>query len=140
MSSPSSSSSSAPLQQEWTTLQHQHEQYERGALLIKLASVALFAFGLVCRLGPLWLGLLLGLLWLQEAMLKTYQARLGARLLRVEQGLRQDPAPAAFQLQSEWAATRPGGLGLLAEYGRSALKPTVAFPYAVLLLALILLP
>ncbi|MDC6171146.1 hypothetical protein [Paucibacter sp. XJ19-41] len=130
----------SPLQQEWTLLQQQHEQYERGALLIKLAGVALFALGLAWRIGPHWLGLVALLLWGQEAMLKTYQARIAARLLRVEQGLL--PAAAAdrqalpaFQLHSEWAASRPGGLALLGGYARSACKPTVAFPHALLLLA-----
>lgn len=134
----------SPLQEEWTLLQQQHEHYERGALLIKLAGVTLFAFGLAWRLGPHWLGLVALLLWGQEAMLKTYQARIGARLLRIEQGLLSAAAPdrqdlAAFQLHSEWAASRPGGLALLAGYARSACKPTVAFPHALLLLASIAL-
>jgi hypothetical protein len=42
-------------------------------------------------------------------------------------------------LHSEWLASRSGVPGLLREYAVSALRPTVAFPYAVLLLLLGLL-
>jgi len=40
-----------------------------------------------------------------------------------------------MQLHSEWAAQRPGVIGLLAGYAASACRPTVAFPYAPLLIA-----
>jgi tripartite-type tricarboxylate transporter receptor subunit TctC len=49
------------------------------------------------------------------------------------------PAGAAFQLHSGWVARRAGSKGLLAEYAASAARPTVAFPYAVLLIVLVLL-
>ncbi|MEO5660759.1 MAG: hypothetical protein ABIQ90_13335, partial [Polaromonas sp.] len=60
---------------------------------------------------------------------------LGRRILRIEQLLGQDQtaATAHYQLHSEWLATRPGFAGLLAEYGRNMLRPTVAFPYVVLI-------
>lgn len=130
----SSSSSPAALMQEWSRLQADHEQYERGALWIKLAAIGLYAWGLGTGLGPLGMGLLMLLLWLQEAVFKTYQARLGERLLKVEAGLRQDPSLPAGQLHSEWLAARPRGAALLAGYVRSACRPTVALPYLVLLL------
>ncbi|MEJ6005027.1 hypothetical protein WG899_05680 [Paucibacter sp. AS339] len=124
------------LRAEWLALQAHHEQYERAALGIKLLAVALCALAFshwaaVAR--GLWL--LIGLLWLQEAIFKTFQGRLGERLLRVEALLREpDAAPGqAMQLHSEWLAGRAGGLGLLREYLRSACRPTVAFPYPVLM-------
>ena len=113
--------------QEWLLLQKQHEQYEFAALAIKLVAVACLA------LGARWLLPLLLLLWLQEAIVKTFQARLGERLLAVEQMLRGAKGQ-AMQLHSEWQLKRPRGAGLLGEYARSALRPTVAFPYAALLI------
>jgi len=121
------------LGQEWTTLQNNYEQYEKGGLLIKLLAIALCAAGFALALHEMLIALLLLVLWLQEGIFRTFQARLGARILRVEQGLKAGEST-AFQLHSEWLASRPGTLGLLAEYACGALRPTVAFPYAVLLL------
>ena len=118
-----------PLHAEWLALQNQHERHELAALVIKLSAV------LAMGAGADWLSALLLVLWLQEAILKTFQARLGTRLLRVEQMLRTGlpEAGGAMQLHSQWLAERPRGLGLLREYALSACRPTVAFPYPVLL-------
>lgn len=67
---------------------------------------------------------------------KTYQSRLGERLLHVERLLAttdgsQEPA---FQLHSAWLAQRGRTPALLVEYAASACRPTVAFPYGVLVL------
>lgn len=130
-----------PLDREWVTLQNNFEQYEKGGLLIKLLAVVLCAAGFALALHEVLLGALLLVLWLQEGIFRTYQARLGTRILRIEHKLQNGEAAegAAFQLHSEWLAARPGTLGLLAEYGASTLRPTVAFPYAVLLLMIVLL-
>jgi len=124
--------------QEWITLQNNYEQYEKTALLIKLMAIVLCVIGFVLALHEVVIALLLLVLWLQEGIFRTTQARLGVRILHLEQGLRTGEV-AAFQLHSEWLASRPGILGLLVEYGTSALRPTVAFPYAVLLILLGLL-
>lgn len=128
--------SAAPhLGQEWITLQNNYEQYEKGGLLIKLSGVVLWAFGLALLVNPEFLtGIVVLLLWLQEGIYRTYQGRLGARILQIETLLKQDAPATPFQLHSEWLATRPGVVGLLMEYAKSALRPTVAFPYGVLLL------
>lgn len=126
------------LAQEWTTLQNNHERYETGALLIKLAGVAAWVAGVAWGLNDKLVGVMLLVLWAQEGIFRTFQARLGERILRVEALIGTNGADqaegAAFQLHSEWLAARPGFAGLLLEYGKSALRPTVAFPYAVLLL------
>lgn len=117
-----------PLHHEWLALQAQHERYEALALGVKLAAVA------ACALLP-DRGLaaaLIALLWLQEAVLKTYQARLGERLLAIEPALAGGGLP-AMQLHSTWLAARPRGAGLLAQYLKSALRPTVALPYPLLM-------
>jgi len=77
--------------------------------------------------------------WLMEGIFRTSQSRLGSRLLRLEAHLRQDPpSGAAYQLHSEWQAGRPGMLGLLGEYLGNAARPTVAFPYPLLLIGALL--
>lgn len=126
---------SSALGREWTTLQDNYEQYERSSLLIKLSGVALFIACAALALDGLLVLLLLAILWLQEAILRTSQSRLGERILRIERLLRDtaQPAPPACQLHSEWLVARPGLAGLLREYGRNMLRPTVAMPYVVLM-------
>ena len=126
----------SPLGQEWTTLQNNHEQYERSSMLIKLAAVLFSLFGLMFDIPALYLVALLLILWLMEGIFRTSQARLGARLLKLEEFLRQNPLPesTAYQLHSTWLAGRPGTLGLIGEYLANAARPTVAFPYAILVI------
>jgi len=123
------------LGQEWTQLQHDHEQYERSGLLIKLLAFVLCLAGMALGFDALWLAPVLLMLWLQEGIYRALQSRLSVRLLRVEQALVQRPAVTApaFQLHSEWLAGRPGTPGLIREYLSNAARPTVAFPYALLL-------
>ncbi|MDC8784948.1 hypothetical protein [Roseateles koreensis] len=121
------------LQQEWLALQSKFEAYEFVAWANKLAALLLLA-----QLHPGRLVLaLVAVLWLQEAVLKTFQSRLGARLLTVEQGLRRDAPDAygagAMQLHSDWQAARPGTFKLLAQVLSQLLRPTVAFSYVLLL-------
>jgi hypothetical protein len=131
-------SETASFSQEWIALHHSYEQYEKGGLLIKLFAIALCALGFVLALHEMVMVLLLLVLWLQEGIFRTFQSRLGGRILRIEQSLKTGEG-AAFQLHSEWLASRSGVFGLLREYVVSALRPTVAFPYAVLLLLIGLL-
>ena len=127
------------LSQEWLALQSQYEQYERGALLIKLVCLVLFATGLMLTFNLILAALFVLIFWLQEGIFRTYQTRLGSRILQVEAGLKpglhQDGgACQPFQLHSEWLRTRPSAMGLLCEYAKNAARPTVAFPYLILLL------
>lgn len=125
------------LGQEWQTLQNNHEQHEKSALLIKLFSLALCLAGLAASLPLLWIGFGLLLCWGQEGIFKTYQARLSERLLRLESLIaNQQASGIPMQLHSEWAASRPGGIALIGAYALSACRPTVAFPYLPLLLLL----
>jgi hypothetical protein len=126
-----------PLHLEWQTLQNNHEQHERNALLIKLTCVALSLLGLAAHVPGLWLAIGIALLWVQEGIIKTYQSRLADRLLRVEALLLQtQPEPSAMQLHTQWVEQRPNGAALIAGYLMSARRPTVAFPYVPLLICL----
>ncbi|MFT7775641.1 hypothetical protein [Roseateles sp.] len=117
------------LHHEWLALQAQYERYETLALAVKL-----LAFAAVVLVPDNGLALaLLALLWLQEAVLKTFQGRLGERLLVVEGGLKVGDGVVAMQLHGEWMAHRPRGAALLAQYLKSALRPTVALPYPLLM-------
>ncbi len=131
--------SNTALQQEWITLQNNIERYEHSALWLKLVAVVLTlgAGSLPPALAPA----LLLILWLQEGIFRTSQARLGERIVLIEQLLAAGEADAgkACQLYSQWLAQRPGWFGLLLEYAHSALRPTVAFPYPLLLVLGVLL-
>ncbi|MBK4735295.1 hypothetical protein [Noviherbaspirillum pedocola] len=130
------------LGQEWTTLQNNHEAYERSSLLIKLFAIALLVACIAIELDAVTTGLLMLVMWIQEGIFRTSQSRIGERILRIESLLKQaaPQTPIAYQLHSEWQASRPGFLGLLVEYGRSMVRPTVAFPHLVLILFVIAWP
>lgn len=121
------------LRQEWQTLHQDHERHDRYGLLIKLTAVIVcllsLAFGVT-----LWLALVFVLmLWLQEGIWRTIQARTSERLLVVEKLLTQPDGQPGLQFYSAWQATRPGTAGLVKEYLHNALRPTVAYPYVILL-------
>jgi hypothetical protein len=126
------------LGQEWLLLQSQSEQLERSCLLIKLVCVLLFALGLMLTLNWYLAAALVCILWLQEAIARTSQARLVARILQLEALLRDaalaQALPQAFQLHTQWQQQRGGALGLMLEYLKNAARPTVAFPYLALLM------
>lgn len=123
------------LHHEWLALQAQHERYEALALVVKLAA---FAATVLVADNTLVLALL-ALLWLQDAVLKTFQGRLGDRLLVIEPALKAGQDAPAMQLHSTWLASRPRGVALLGEYLKSALRPTVALPYPLLMALVVLL-
>ncbi len=133
----------AALGKEWQTLQNNYEQYEKMALAVKLLGVALCFVTFAVPVDVLLSCAVLMVLWIQEAILRTSQARLGERLMRIET-LMQQPKGAAggskdspYALHSGWQATRPKTLGLLGEYLSHMQRPTIAFPYVALLLLLV---
>jgi len=129
---------SSPVAQEWQILQQEHAQHERNALLIKLAATGIAFISLAVVVDLLLVGILIVMLWLQEAMVRTTQNRLGTRLLQLEAVHRDDAQQTthAFQLHTNWQANRGSFVSLVCEYLRSTAKPTVAIPYAVLLVIL----
>ncbi|HEY8876936.1 MAG TPA: hypothetical protein VIN03_05180 [Roseateles sp.] len=123
------------LYQEWLALQAQHERYEALALGVKLVA---FAATVLVPDNTLAIALL-ALLWLQEGVLKTFQGRLGDRLLVVEAGLKNGEGATAMQLHSDWLASRPRGVGMIGQYLKSALRPTVALPYPLLMILVVVI-
>ena len=128
-----SSVEASALEREWVVLQGNIEQHERNALVVKLVAVVLFTAAMLFSLAGDLTAWLIGILWVQEAMLRTFQARMGTRILRIEELLR-GAAGQAMQFHTDWVAARNGLMGMVLEYARSAIRPTVAFPYGVLLL------
>lgn len=129
--------SESPLAAEWAVLQIQYDSYEKFSLLIKLFAVALLAMAILSGQQSLVFPALLLILWLQDAIWKTFQSRIEARLLELEPYLADREGPSAsdhkaFQYNSLFAQNRPGIVGLVAQYLRQALRPTVAYPHLVL--------
>lgn len=126
------------LQQEWQVLQVNSERYEAGALAIKLVAVATAVACMVAGPEVVVTGALIAVLWLQEGIFRTSQARLVARLTRIETLISSGTGGESFRLHLDWLANRPGTAGLVSEYFSNALRPTVGYPYAVLILILVL--
>lgn len=121
---------------EWIVLHRDHERYEQLSLIIKLFAVGVCLLCWLFSLGITVSILFVLILWLQEGIWKTYQARIAARILTVEKLMTEtaSTANAYFQLYSAWGAARRGAVSLVAEYLLTALRPTVAYPYVLLVL------
>jgi len=129
----------ADLVKEWQELHNCHESYERLALIIKLLAVTLTVLLVVVAQSHLIILLVLAILWLQEGIWKTYQARTSDRIALIEQtitGNKQSEknSTSAFQFYSQWSDNRTGALGLIKEYLKNAIKPTVIYPYVPLMI------
>ncbi len=127
---------------EWMLLQNQYDGYEKYSLVIKLLAMIVFYCSHISeKIG--WIVLfLLAVFWLQDAIWKTFQARIELRLLALEEALSDRDIDAnkhfvAFQFNSDFLAKRTSQLALLKEYCLQSLRPTVAFPYVVLIALLI---
>lgn len=125
-------------QSEWAILHGDIEKYERFSLIIKLFSVLIFALSVAFSINTLIAVSTMLILWLQDGIWKTFQNRLEARILIIEKGIEShaNENNLAFQLYSEWQQKRSGILNLIKEYLFSSLKPTVAYPYIVLVILL----
>ncbi|MEP2652418.1 MAG: hypothetical protein ABJH06_10540 [Paraglaciecola sp.] len=133
------------LQQEWTTLQTQFDSYEKHSLFIKLFNVAIScALLFIVNIG-LWTLFICALIWIQDGIWKTFQERIAQRLESVERSIKYcsstqnpksnlDSLHIAMQFNSAWEESRKGAIGLVFEYLKTSIKPTVAYPHVLLLL------
>lgn len=126
------------LASEWSLLQSQFDSYEKHSLLIKLSSIGVLAAAYFTNHLSVFVLLLLLILWLQDSIWKTFQARIDTRLLQLEGYFSNEHSlenrdGIAFQFNSQYAQNRPGSVGLLKEYFGQSLRPTVAFPHIVLI-------
>lgn len=127
------------LQQEWNTLHGDIERYEKLALLIKLCAMVVFALGIGLNLHPVNTGFLLLVAWLQNGIWNTFQGRLESRITCVEAAIKHGEQSEAMQLYSQWNIERPGLVGMVTQYVKSSLRPTVAYPYVLLIVLLVVL-
>lgn len=125
------------LKTEWCLQQNQYDSYEKHSLYVKLVAVVVAGFGLLPGV-PMGIALLLiPVLWLQDAIWKTFQSRIEARLLMLEQAISSNSSgeveAQAFQFNQQFQRHRSGVVALIQEYISQAVRPTIAFPYVVLL-------
>ncbi|GAC16501.1 hypothetical protein [Aliiglaciecola lipolytica] len=126
------------LQQEWTTLQFQYDSYEKFSLILKLFSVVLCSLLVFHLQLDFVLPILCLIIWMLDGIWKTFQSRIGERLLVVEKSLRDSIQENALQYNTQWELNRPNSVKLIANYLKNALSPTVFVPHlAIISLALI---
>ena len=117
------------LKTEWQILHNNYEDYEKYSLLFKLSGVAVCLVYLTTIVHVFPALCLLILLWLSEAIWKTFQSRIGDRLVLLEDVLHGDAKHKSFNLYSQWFGQRPAIDALVKQYLNSALRPTVVFPH-----------
>ncbi len=119
---------------EWVTLQNQYDAFEKFSLGIKLFAVLLAATFSVKLLHPEIILILNSILWVQDAVWKTFQSRFSERLLEIESCLSSSESNGSIQFNTAWE-TKPRGIVILvSEYLRHLAKPTVVFPHLALVL------
>ncbi len=121
---------------EWCLLQNQFDSYEKHSLYIKLLSVIVMLAAQLSGVITVMIVLVLVVLWLQDAVWKTFQSRIEPRLLQVEACISEESTVGAFQFNREYQQVRLKGIALIGEYAHQALRPTVAFPHIILILML----
>ncbi|NQY65799.1 MAG: hypothetical protein HRT38_19300 [Alteromonadaceae bacterium] len=124
------------LENEWSILQNQFDDYEKYSLIIKLANIGLLSAAYFTNNMNVFVLLLLLILWIQDAIWKTFQSRIEPRLLAIENFIMTGANEKAYQFNSEYQKNRPGGKGLIIEYLCQAIRPTIAFPHVLLVLML----
>jgi len=119
---------------EWALLQNQQDSYEKCSLAIKLFTILLSLFAAALNIDfALALGFVL-ICWGQDAIWKTFQARIEQRLLPLESALEHEKEHvSAYQYNRQHLDNRPSSIGLIKEYASQSLRPTVAYPYVLLL-------
>lgn len=136
---------SSTLQNEWITLQTQFDSYEKCSLAIKLFSILLCCMLVFALDAGIYSLIVVAILWLQDGIWKTFQSRIGLRLEVVEQDIQDNAvetqdykAQVGMNFNLAWAQSRPNIVGLVAEYIKQSLKPTVAYPHVVLVALVII--
>ena len=124
------------LHAEWVSLQRSIDQSEAVSIYIKLLAILLFLVSLALETSFMIPAVVIAVLWLQDAIWKTFQSRTEDRMLTIEKMIVDGDDSGAFQFYTNWQTQRPSLLGLLMQYLSHGLKPTVAYPYVVLLLFL----
>ncbi len=121
------------LVQEWTVLQNQYDSYEKYSLLIKLISIIIFSGAILFSKPSIPLLIIMAILWLQDAIWKTFQSRIEPRLLKIECQLIEEEPTIACQFNQQYLKYKSGIMGMIKEYLSQAVRPTIAYPYIILI-------
>mgnify|MGYP003138378106 FL=1 len=122
---------------EWCLLQNQFESYEKHSLYIKLSSILMLFLSEIFSVSMTSIFLILLVLWLQDAIWKTFQSRIEPRLLKIEKNIREKTEGSEFQFNREYQLVEPSSLSKILEYSKQAIRPTLAFPHIVLMIILV---
>lgn len=117
---------------EWSLQQHQYDSYEKFSLLIKLLSISLCSILVFHNQLDYVIVALCSLLWLLDAIWKTFQGRIESRLLTLEKAIKANQTNVAMQYHSEWQMHRGSALSLIKEYILRGASPTVSVPHLVI--------
>ncbi len=123
---------------EWCLLQNQFDSYKKHSLYIKLLSIIVLLAAEISDVISIIIVLVLVVLWLQDAIWKTFQSRIEPRLLKIEKYISEKSEESVFQFNSEYHRDRLSGISLIKEYVRQSIRPTVAFPHIVLILIVLI--
>jgi hypothetical protein len=123
---------------EWLLLQSQYDSYEKHSLYIKLLSVTLLLVAEISNSVNFFMLCILIILWLQDSIWKTFQARIESRLIRIEKCILEESTEGVFQFNNDYQRDRLRGLSLINEYIRQAIRPTVAFPHISLAIIILI--
>lgn len=118
---------------EWIFLQNQFESYEKHSLYIKLFAIAILLLATISESVNTIVLLILAILWLQDAVWKTFQSRIEPRLLLLERTIAGEAQAKALQFNTDYELRRLRGAMLVKEYLCQGLRPTVAFPHVMLI-------
>jgi hypothetical protein len=122
------------LMTEWCLLQNQFDSYEKHSLYIKLVSIMALLSAEVAGVQGIYIIVILLVFWGQDAIWKTFQSRIEPRLFQIEKAISTDCSESACQFNTEYNKVSLGGVGLIIEYARQSIRPTIAFPHVVLII------
>ena len=86
---------------EWCLLQNQFDSYEKHSLYIKLLNVIVLLAAEISGVINIFIVLVLVVIWLQDAIWKTFQSRIEPRLLQIEKTISEKSEESAFQFNSD---------------------------------------
>jgi hypothetical protein len=118
--------------EEWKSLQEQFDSYEKYSLWIKLFAIGVLVYGFANQCLGVFTGIVMLVLWLQDAIWKTYQGRFEDRLLTIETEISEKSEAPGCQFNRTFLQSRLSGAALIKEYIHQGVRPTVAYPYLVL--------
>ncbi|WP_448548374.1 hypothetical protein [Thalassotalea fusca] len=113
------------LSSEWQILQKQSDQFETWSLILRLVAIVLLFTSLLTQV-PWLCGLVFLLLWLQDAIWKTFQARTENRLIEIERAIADDLPLTPYQFNYPFSIQPRSSVILIGEYLKQALRPTNA--------------